>query len=182
MPWSGGSLRELRFGGARQVTVPAGGEVVSDPVRLRVPPQADLDVSLYFPGRLTHVSQHWMALQTVYWTASGAGDHAADAGGAAYPVMTSSWPFVTEVDVVPEDAGGAVVAFGDSITDGAASTSDADRRWPDYLAARLQRCRRRPESSTPASAATGSPGGATAIPPHSTGWTVTYSAGRTPPR
>ncbi len=31
----------------------------------------------------------------------------------------------------------ALVAFGDSITDGARSTVDANHRWPDFLAARL---------------------------------------------
>src|SRR5689334_4287885 len=33
----------------------------------------------------------------------------------------------------------AVVTFGDSITDGAASTPDANRRWPDVLAERLNK-------------------------------------------
>ena len=32
---------------------------------------------------------------------------------------------------------GAVVAFGDSITDGARSTPDTNNRWPDHLAKRL---------------------------------------------
>jgi lysophospholipase L1-like esterase len=36
----------------------------------------------------------------------------------------------------------AVVTFGDSITDGARSTTDANHRWPDVLAARLQGHRR----------------------------------------
>jgi lysophospholipase L1-like esterase len=43
------------------------------------------------------------------------------------------------VDVEPTDAhAAAIVAFGDSITDGAASTENANHRWPDYLSARLQ--------------------------------------------
>ena len=67
---------DLRFGEKREVTMAAGEQAASDPLRLPVPDRADLVVSLYFPGRLTHISQHWMGLQTVYWTPDGGGDHA----------------------------------------------------------------------------------------------------------
>ncbi|WP_262700763.1 MULTISPECIES: SGNH/GDSL hydrolase family protein [Streptomyces] len=131
---------DLRFGQKREVTIAAGGQAVSDPVRLAVPDRGDLVVSLYFPGRLTHISQHWMGLQTVYWTPDGGGDHAGDSGGSAFTTTDSTLPFLTGVDVRGGDAEGAVVALGDSITDGAASTANANRRWPDYLAARLSAC------------------------------------------
>ncbi|MGW3109128.1 GDSL-type esterase/lipase family protein [Streptomyces sp. NPDC001100] len=132
--------RSLTFGGKRDVTIPAGGQAASDGVRIPVVARGDLVVSLYFPGRLTHISQHWMGLQTVYWTPDGVGDHAGDADGAAFTKTDSTFPFLTGVDVRGGPAQGSVVALGDSITDGAASTSDADRRWPDYLAARLSAC------------------------------------------
>ncbi|MER7564789.1 GDSL-type esterase/lipase family protein [Streptomyces sp. NPDC097941] len=132
--------RQVRFGGKHEVTIPAGGQVAGDRVRLTVPARSDLVVSLYFPGRLTHVSQHWMGLQTVYWTPDGGGDHASDADGDAFTRTDSTFPFLTGVDVRGGSAAGSVVALGDSITDGAASTSDADRRWPDYLAGRLSAC------------------------------------------
>jgi lysophospholipase L1-like esterase len=48
------------------------------------------------------------------------------------------WPFLAGVDVVDLGLRKAIVAFGDSITDGDQSTQDANRRWPDMLAARLQ--------------------------------------------
>ncbi|GAA1187752.1 GDSL-type esterase/lipase family protein [Streptomyces rhizosphaericus] len=131
---------DLRFGGKREVTIAAGEQAVSDPLRLAVPARTDLVVSLYFPGRLTHVSQHWMGLQTVYWTPDGGGDHASDADGDAFTRTDSTFPFLTGVDVRGGDAKGAVVALGDSITDGASSTANANRRWPDYLAARLSAC------------------------------------------
>ncbi|MCX4598193.1 GDSL-type esterase/lipase family protein [Streptomyces sp. NBC_01549] len=132
--------RDLRFGGKGDVTIPAGGRAASDAVRIPVAARSDLVVSLYFPGRLTHVSQHWMGLQTVYWTPDGGGDHAGDPGGAAFTKTDSTFPFLTGVDVRGGPARGSVVALGDSITDGAASTSEANRRWPDYLAARLSAC------------------------------------------
>ncbi|MGW4076109.1 GDSL-type esterase/lipase family protein [Streptomyces asiaticus] len=131
---------DLRFGGKREVAIAAGGHAVSDPVRLAVPDRTDLVVSLYFPGRLTHISQHWMGLQTVYWTPDGGGDHAGDSDGSAFTTTDSTFPFLTGVDVRGGDAEGAVVALGDSITDGASSTANANRRWPDYLAARLSAC------------------------------------------
>ncbi|MET7476988.1 GDSL-type esterase/lipase family protein [Streptomyces sp. NPDC005648] len=132
--------RELTFGGKAAVTIPAHGQAASDGVRIPVAARSDLVVSLYFPGRLTHVSQHWMGVQTVYWTPDGGGDHAGDAGGEAFTKTDSTFPFLTGVDVRGGSARGSVVALGDSITDGAASTSDANRRWPDYLAARLSAC------------------------------------------
>src|SRR5207244_5762129 len=48
------------------------------------------------------------------------------------------WVFLTGVDVLAPESTSAVVAFGDSITDGARSTVDANLRWPDVLASRLQ--------------------------------------------
>ncbi|MET7451467.1 SGNH/GDSL hydrolase family protein [Streptomyces sp. NPDC005574] len=131
---------ELRFGGKRQVTVPAGGQAVSDPVRFPLPARADLVVSLYLSGQVTHITDHWWAQQTVYWTDYGAGDHAADTGGDAFTWTTTSWPFLSGVDVTAPPAA-AVVALGDSITDGSYSTADTNRRWPDLLSARLNACR-----------------------------------------
>ncbi|MER7690328.1 GDSL-type esterase/lipase family protein [Streptomyces sp. NPDC097610] len=132
--------RRLAFGGKDEVTIPAGEQAASDPARLAVPAGGDLVVSLYFPGRLTHISQHWYGLQAVYWTPDGGGDHAADRAGDAFSVTDSTFPFLTGVDVRGGPARGAVVALGDSITDGAASTANANRRWPDHLAARLAEC------------------------------------------
>ncbi|MFC5460648.1 SGNH/GDSL hydrolase family protein [Massilia niabensis] len=127
------SPRPLSFGGVASITIPAGAPALSDPVDLVVPAQADLAVSLYLPGTVQATTIHDAAFQTSY--VSAAGDYTST---LALPVARSisSWPFLTEIDVdasVP-----AIVALGDSITDGARSTSNANRRWPDYLARRLQ--------------------------------------------
>jgi lysophospholipase L1-like esterase len=45
--------------------------------------------------------------------------------------------YLTAVEVSSPDNVGTVVSLGDSITDGRGSTTDADRRWPDRLAERL---------------------------------------------
>jgi lysophospholipase L1-like esterase len=44
---------------------------------------------------------------------------------------------LSRVEVAAPDAAGAIVAFGDSITDGTRSTPDTNNRWPDHLARRL---------------------------------------------
>lgn len=131
---------DVRFSGKHGVTIPAGGQAVSDPVGLAVPALTDLVVSLHLPGQVTHITDHWWAQQTVYWTEYGAGDHAADPTGDAFTWTTTSWPFLSGVDVTaPRNR--AVVALGDSITDGSFSTADTDQRWPDLLSARLNACR-----------------------------------------
>jgi lysophospholipase L1-like esterase len=128
-----GTDRTLRFNGARTVTIPAGARAVSDPVALTAPPLADLAVSLFLPGASAAATLHPNAFQTGY--VSLPGDFT---GSPSMPVKGTigAWPFLTGVDV--DVAAPVVVAFGDSITDGLKSTSNANRRWPDYLARRLQ--------------------------------------------
>lgn len=125
--------RLLTFGGARSVTIGAGARVLSDPVALSVPALADLTVSLFLPGASVASTIHESAFQTGYISMPG------DFSGApAMPVKSTigAWPFLTGVDV--ELAAPVLVAFGDSITDGLKSTPNANRRWPDVLAQRLQ--------------------------------------------
>jgi lysophospholipase L1-like esterase len=111
--------------------------VLSDPVDLDVPALSDLAVSLYLPGTVQATTIHGSAFQTNY--VSLAGDFT---GAATLPTQRTitSWPFLTEVDVSAPGAG-AIVALGDSITDGAVTTVDANRRWPDLLSLRLQTTR-----------------------------------------
>jgi lysophospholipase L1-like esterase len=130
-----GSNRRLTFGGARTVTVPPGAAAWSDPLPGTLPPGTDLAVSLHTPHAAGPATGHGMAMQTSY---TGRGDHTAEESGANWTGTTGSWWYLDAVSVRPAHAGtGAVVALGDSITDGGASTVGLDRRWPDYLARRL---------------------------------------------
>ena len=129
-----GSNRRLTFGGARSVTVPAGGIVYSDPLPGHVPAGRTLAVSLYVPRADGALTGHWMAMQTSYTTD---GDHTTEEGAAHWKQRTGSWPYLDAVTVRPREGTGAVAALGDSITDGWHSTIDRNRRWPDYLARRL---------------------------------------------
>lgn len=125
----------LTFGGQPQVLIPAGGMIFSDPVSMHASALSDLVVSVYIPEQ--HIEQttcHPLAQSTNY-VASG-DDTAAAILPAPRPFF--QWCFVKGVDVsVANVAPAAIVAFGDSITDGAKSTRDTNHRWPDILAQRL---------------------------------------------
>jgi hypothetical protein len=128
-----GTLRQVTFAGHRSVTAPAGRDVFSDPVPLAVPAQANLLVTVYLPATAGPATYHGLAEQTSFL--SPGGDHASDTSGAAYTGQTSSWFYLTGVDVRDAPARGSVVALGDSITDGYGATPNADNRYPDELAA-----------------------------------------------
>jgi len=138
---SGASLaagcgHDLTFGGRSFATIPAGAPLLSDPVDLAVPALADLAISIYLPDSVQATTLHDMALQTSY--VSSTGNYAAAQTLPAQQTITC-WPFLAEVDVLPTASNArAIVALGDSITDGARSTGNQNRRWTDWLARRLQ--------------------------------------------
>jgi lysophospholipase L1-like esterase len=80
---------------------------------------------------------HAKALTTSYVTAPRAGSHGREENDAAFPFTTTSWYFLDAVDVVAAEDVVVVACFGDSITDGTASTLNGDDRWPDVLSRRL---------------------------------------------
>ncbi|HEY2319780.1 MAG TPA: SGNH/GDSL hydrolase family protein [Solirubrobacteraceae bacterium] len=130
-----GTVRALSFGGRPSAVISAGGELTSDPVALRVRPGLHLAVSLYLRSPTGPVTQHTQARQVNYLASGG---HALDAGARAFTAQTESWYVLTGVDVLapPRDRG-AVVAFGDSITDGVGAPLNANARYPNALARRF---------------------------------------------
>jgi lysophospholipase L1-like esterase len=132
------SDRVLTFGGSPSVTIAAGAVAVSDPVSLAVPAFADLAIDLFIPGdtgaSTSPLTTHAGALQTNYISMEGNHAGEADLPGAT---TTQSWFFLARVEVAAPAQVGALVAFGDSITDGTRSTPNTNSRWPDYLAKRL---------------------------------------------
>lgn len=129
-----GTDRALTFGGRSSVTVPPGAPVLSDPVNLSVPALSDLVISVYLPRRTPAATAHGSAFQRNF-VAGGNVTRAAELSGAT---ETTSWYFLSGVSVSAPARAGAVVAFGDSITDGAITATDGNNRWPDFLARRLQ--------------------------------------------
>jgi lysophospholipase L1-like esterase len=130
---AGGAGKALTFGGQQTVTVPASAVVMSDPVDMPVAPLSQLSVSLYFPQTTPLTTIHWEGLQPAQIAAGnvvGANTLKADS-------VVNSRLFLSAVLVDAAPGTRTVVAFGDSITDGAASTPGTDQRWPDFLARRL---------------------------------------------
>jgi lysophospholipase L1-like esterase len=126
------SLRELTFGGASSVTIPAGAPVLSDPVDLVVQDLAELAVSIYLPEEATPATMHMG--RSAYVTAAGDFTKATELQAAE---LTTNHVFLTSVYVRTNERVAVVAAFGDSITDGAASTPHSYNSWPDHLATRV---------------------------------------------
>jgi lysophospholipase L1-like esterase len=123
----------LTFSGRAVVTIPPNAIIFSDPVKLNVLPDSDLAISIYIPASALGGGIHYAAEQTSY---IGNGNQVS-AAAISEPQTTTSWIFLAGVDIASRPAAKALVAFGDSITDGARSTPDTNKRWPNRLATRL---------------------------------------------
>src|SRR5262249_2462923 len=138
-----GTNQPVLFGGQKRVIVEPGQSVVSDAVALPfVKPDAPLRgrklaVSFHVVGDSGPMTWHAKALQTSYLSPPGSGPKGGEEGETSFPFSTTSWYFLDEVDMNVADTGDVIVAFGDSITDGTASTINGDDRWPDVLSRRL---------------------------------------------
>ena len=135
-----GTTRVL-FGGAEMVTLRPGEVVLSDRVTFAVQAFRDLALTLHIRGRAPRVDQHKASMQTSYLTPNGAGNHTLDHGGVSFTSKTTSWYLLSGMDVLTSSHVGAVIAFGDSLTDGlqdnASAALDTNSRYPDFLARRL---------------------------------------------
>jgi lysophospholipase L1-like esterase len=129
-----GSDRAVTFGGNPGVTIAKGADMLSDPVNLDVAALEELAVSLYLPGKTGASTVHSVAMQTGYVAR---GD-ATKTERIADVEPEGSRFFITDVEVLGAPGSRVLVTLGDSITDGVGSTEDANKRWPDQLAARLQ--------------------------------------------
>ena len=129
-----GSDRALTFSGRATAVIPPGAEVFSDPLDFEVPALGDLVISLYVPVEATAPTIHLTGLHTTY--ISGPGDFTG-APSIADPTTRELWYWIDGVQVVAPAKASAIVAFGDSITDGATSTPNTNSSWPSQLAVRL---------------------------------------------
>jgi lysophospholipase L1-like esterase len=125
-----GSDHPLAFGGKSKIVIPPGAYVLSDPVTMDVPRLGDLAVTLYVPGATQNSTWHPTGLRTTYISPPGDFSGAAEIPSGQ---TTLSYYWLTDVYVQPEHKTPVVVAFGDSITDGAHATPDANSSWPSVL-------------------------------------------------
>ncbi|MFI6933910.1 GDSL-type esterase/lipase family protein [Streptomyces sp. NPDC050287] len=133
-----GTTHTVTFGRSATPTIPAGQELTSDVIPMPVVAEQNLLVSVYLPGTTGASTYHYAAYQTSYLSAAGTGNHAVEEAATNFTATTNHWFYVAGLDVVSPTAKGTVVAFGDSITEGSSATDNANQRWPDYLARRLQ--------------------------------------------
>lgn len=141
-----GTNRPVTFKGRTRITIKPGHSAWSDAVRLPFArnaasaglPGRKLAVSFHVQGESGPMTWHAKALQTSYLSAPGSGSRSAEEEEAAFPFSVASWFFLDAIDMRAAPSAQAVVAFGDSITDGTASTLNGDDRWPDVLARRLR--------------------------------------------
>ncbi|MEP6565418.1 MAG: SGNH/GDSL hydrolase family protein [Mesorhizobium sp.] len=125
--------RLLTFGGQTKAAIPPGTSLTSDPVDLPLDALSQLSVSVYLPRETPLTTFHWDGKQTAY-----IGDGNQTASDTLTATQTTDARILLSEILIDAPANdGAVVAIGDSITDGNGATSDADNRWPDFLAARL---------------------------------------------
>ncbi len=143
---SAGTNRPLTFAGKDSVTLAPGLSVWSDAVALPFVRDAaanelvgrKLAVSFHVVGDSGPMTWHAKALQSSYVTWPGAGAQGHEEAEGSFPFATTAWYFLDALDMRCEEDAYAVVAFGDSITDGTGSTLNGDDRWPDVLARRLR--------------------------------------------
>jgi lysophospholipase L1-like esterase len=137
-----GTTRPITFRGKPTVTIAPGASAVSDPVTLPFVTDPNskmlagrrLAVSFHVVGDTGPMTWHAKALTTSYISASNSGVRTDEAG---FPYSTTSWYFLDALDMSASAGTSTIVAFGDSITDGTASTINGDDRWPDAFARHL---------------------------------------------
>ena len=141
-----GTNQRVTFGnGGNTITLAPGTSAFSDAVALPFVARTGeallsgrkLAVSFHAAGPTGPMTWHAKALTTSYITPPRSGSHGADESDAAFPLTTTSWYFLDAIDAMAPDDTRVIACFGDSITDGTASTLNGDDRWPDVLSRRL---------------------------------------------
>jgi lysophospholipase L1-like esterase len=128
------SDRLITFAGSEEAAIPSGAELVSDPVNFAVAPLSDLAVSFHLQMPPARETGHPGSRATSYYVHG----NLVSAATLAEAKHCDHWYQVSEIDVQAASGAAAVVALGDSITDGHGATTNGNDRWTDVLAARLQ--------------------------------------------
>jgi len=139
------SNRPVTFGGKPTITIAPGQSAWSDAATLPFAATGNLAalayrklaVSFHVVGASGPMTWHAKALTSSYVSAPGLGAVGAAEDETLFPYSTASWFFLDALDVMAPSDTRVVVAFGDSITDGTASTMNGDDRWTDVLSRRL---------------------------------------------
>jgi lysophospholipase L1-like esterase len=131
-----GSIQSITFGGQNSITIPPGAPVISDPIAFPVHSGDEVSVSIYFPKRVATPTLHALALKRAIVSQRGDSTRAEKIESGA---VSESSILVSALLVPAQPSQRAVVAFGDSTTDGDGSTVDTDNNWPSNLVRRIAR-------------------------------------------
>jgi lysophospholipase L1-like esterase len=129
------SDRTLTFGGQASVSIPAGAPMLSDPIELKTTDLTELAITLFLPEKTTGSTTHFLGQHETYVSVPGNFSATVEWTPSA---ITKSWYWLEGVDVISDAQTSALVAFGDSITDGYGSTIGSYGGWPNQLAKRLE--------------------------------------------
>ncbi len=129
-----GTEKGLTFDGKKNVSIPAGALMISDPVEFELAYLGDIAITMQVGGAPEGITAHPGSRTTSYiWTGNPAGPL-----DGMQAVNTDHWYYINGIDVPSEKCQGAVAILGDSITDGRGSTTNGNDRWPDLLARRIE--------------------------------------------
>jgi len=129
-----GEAHPITFGGKEAIAIPQGAVVLSDPIQIPLKALTNLSISIFLPQQqIRSWTRHQLAMQKNFIAP---GNQVSAVGLLESTTITSSF-FLKSVDVNCAKKCAAIVAVGDSITDGLGSAMGQNRRWPDVLAARL---------------------------------------------
>jgi len=131
------SDRALTFSGKPGVTVAAGAEIWSDSVTFAISQHTTVAISIYIPGSFKPTTFHATGLHTSYISKTGNFVSSATLPLAFFSNTTTEVLMVSDLQVWAPLTSKVAVAFGNSITDGAGATNNANGNWPDVLSNRL---------------------------------------------
>lgn len=128
------SDKGLLFGGNTDVIIPPGAQYVSDPVDYAVAPLSDLAITFHLAVPPSPETGH-PGSRAITYVLPGDVVSQTELTGAK---TVEHWYVIAGIDVSAPGAAFSVVALGDSITDGHATTTNGNDRWTDVLARRFQ--------------------------------------------
>lgn len=122
------------FSGQLKAKILPGKQLVSDPIKLAVPDHTQLVINSFIQKPTTFKTFHWDAKQTS-WLITG--NQTTTLNTPTDAKTTTARLLLSAIEVKPKQKAQVVAVIGDSITDSATATLDANTRWTDFLAKRL---------------------------------------------
>jgi lysophospholipase L1-like esterase len=126
--------KALAFSDAASVTIPQGAEIWSDPLDFTVGALGNVSITVAFGSVPSTLTGHAGSRTTSYQLTNSTNVSAASMASAQTVV---SWYYISGMEVMASASAKAIVAMGDSLTDGRGTDTDKNDRWTDDLEARL---------------------------------------------